>query len=45
MQLILTRPAKDAAPLADKLATLGHETILVPLLDIVPRAGVRPTQA
>jgi uroporphyrinogen-III synthase len=41
MQLILTRPAKDAAPLADKLATLGHETILVPLLDIVPRAGVR----
>lgn len=37
MKLILTRPTKDARPLAEKLKGLGHEARIIPLLDIVPR--------
>jgi uroporphyrinogen-III synthase len=44
MKLILTRPAKDAMPLAEKLRQLGHEPRLVPLLEIVPRLGVIVSQ-
>ncbi|MBL8790258.1 MAG: uroporphyrinogen-III synthase [Rhizobiales bacterium] len=40
MRLILTRPEKDARPLAEKLQALGHEAIILPLLEIVPRRGV-----
>ncbi len=39
MRLILTRPEKDARPLADKLQALGHACIRVPLMEIVPREG------
>ena len=39
MKLILTRPEKDARPLADKLRDLGHDPCIVPLLEIVPRQG------
>lgn len=49
MRLILTRPEKDARPLAEKLRALGHTCVVMPLLDIVPRASVvvphRPYQA
>lgn len=38
MRLIITRPQIDAAPLAEKLAALGHTAVIVPVLDIVPRA-------
>jgi uroporphyrinogen-III synthase len=40
MRLILTRPEKDARPLAEKLRALGHAPVIVPLLEIVPRNGV-----
>lgn len=40
MKLILTRPVKDAEPLAAKLRALGHESVILPLLDIVPRPGI-----
>lgn len=40
MKLIITRPEEDAAPLAARLAGLGHEPVAVPLLAIAPRAGV-----
>jgi uroporphyrinogen-III synthase len=40
MRLIITRPADDAALLAAKLHQLGHATIAMPLLRIVPRPGV-----
>lgn len=40
MRVILTRPTKDATPLAAKVKALGHEPLIVPLLEIVPRDGV-----
>ena len=40
MRLIITRPSIDAVPLAEVLNALGHEAIITPLLDIVPRAKV-----
>jgi uroporphyrinogen-III synthase len=40
MRLIVTRPEEDAEPLAVKLAAMGHEAIVAPLLRIAPRADV-----
>jgi uroporphyrinogen-III synthase len=40
MKLLVTRPVDDAQPLAEKLEGLGHEAVLVPLLQIVARDGV-----
>ena len=40
MKLLVTRPVDDAQPLAEKLEGLGHEAIVVPLLQIAPREGV-----
>ncbi len=42
MRLMVTRPAADAAPLAQRLARLGHDVILEPLLEIGFRDHVRP---
>lgn len=36
MKIIVTRPERDAAPLAEKLTRRGHETIILPLMKIVP---------
>jgi uroporphyrinogen-III synthase len=41
MRLIITRPADDANLLKAKLEALGHSAILVPLLQIIPRANVQ----
>jgi uroporphyrinogen-III synthase len=40
MRLLVTRPSEDAAALKAKLERLGHQVILSPLLDIVPRSNV-----
>ena len=40
MRLIITRPQIDAVALAEKLQALGHDAIIAPLLNIVPRANV-----
>lgn len=40
MKLLVTRPLDDAQPLAEKLESLGHEAIIVPLLKIEPRQDV-----
>jgi uroporphyrinogen-III synthase len=40
MKLLVTRPVEDALPLAEKLEGLGHETVIVPLLEILPRDNV-----
>ena len=40
MKLLVTRPIEDAQPLAEKLEGLGHEAVIVPLLQIQPREGV-----
>jgi uroporphyrinogen-III synthase len=37
MRVLITRPREDATPLAAELAALGHETLIEPLLTIVPR--------
>lgn len=34
--VVITRPAPQAAPLAERVAALGHEVALFPLLDIQP---------
>ncbi|MHA1536220.1 MAG: uroporphyrinogen-III synthase [Alphaproteobacteria bacterium] len=39
MRLLVTRPAEDAAELAERLHGLGIETILAPLFTIEPLAG------
>ena len=36
MKLLITRPGSAAAALAARLAALGHETVIEPLLTIVP---------
>lgn len=41
MRIAITRPEEDAGPLKAKLDALGHETMVVPLLDIRPRQDVR----
>ncbi len=40
MKLLITRPVEDAMPLAEKLEGLGHEAVIVPLLQIQPREDV-----
>jgi uroporphyrinogen-III synthase len=40
MRLLVTRPVDDAQPLAEKLEALGHEAVILPLLQIEPRSGV-----
>jgi len=40
MRLLVTRPRHDAEILKHKLVTLGHEAIVSPLLDIVPRPDI-----
>ena len=37
MRLIVTRPQEDAGALLAKLVALGHRTVALPLLNIVPR--------
>ncbi|MEE9479372.1 MAG: uroporphyrinogen-III synthase [Kiloniellales bacterium] len=37
MRVLITRLREDATPLAAELAALGHETLIEPLLTIVPR--------
>jgi uroporphyrinogen-III synthase len=37
MRVLITRPWEDAAPLAAELVARGHETLIEPLLTIVPR--------
>jgi uroporphyrinogen-III synthase len=41
MKLLVTRPIDDAQALAEKLEGLGHDAVIVPLLDIKPRDGVQ----
>jgi uroporphyrinogen-III synthase len=36
---LITRPAEDAAPLAEALAARGQEAVLAPLMDIVAQPG------
>jgi uroporphyrinogen-III synthase len=49
MRLIITRPEEDAEPLAIKLQRLGHDGVVLPLLQIKPRKNItipeRPWQA
>jgi uroporphyrinogen-III synthase len=40
MRLLVTRPVDDAQPLAEKLETLGHEAVILPLLQIEPKLDV-----
>jgi uroporphyrinogen-III synthase len=40
MKLLVTRPVEDAQPLAEKLEGLGHEAIIVPLLEIKSRQNI-----
>ena len=40
MKLIVTRPEEDADKLSAKLQLLGHEAVIVPLLEILPIAEV-----
>jgi uroporphyrinogen-III synthase len=40
MRLLVTRPEEDGARLAERLSALGHEPVMLPLLDIVfPELG------
>ena len=34
MRLLVTRPEPDASALAEQLATLGHEAVIAPLMDV-----------
>lgn len=46
MRLLVTRPEPDAQALAERLATLGHETVVEPLMHIeFPIEGALPSQA
>jgi uroporphyrinogen-III synthase len=40
MKLLVTRPLDDAQPLAEKLEGLGHEAVILPLLQIQAREAV-----
>ena len=39
MRLIVTRPSEDSGPLAERLRAMGHEPVVAPLIEIVPREG------
>ena len=49
MKIVITRPQEDAGPLAKKLLALGHQPIVLPLLEIRARTDVlipiKPYQA
>jgi uroporphyrinogen-III synthase len=45
MRLIVTRPSEDAGPLADRLRAMGHEPVMAPLVEIVPRRGAAIPEA
>jgi uroporphyrinogen-III synthase len=40
LRIAITRPAEDAVGLRARLEALGHQTILAPLLTIIPLSGV-----
>lgn len=42
MRLLVTRPAANAAPLADKLAAQGHDIIISPVIEIYPTDTALP---
>lgn len=48
-RLLITRPAEDAAPLAERLAAMGYATAVEPMLDLVwldgPEPDLRDVQA
>lgn len=48
-RLLITRPAEDAAPLADRLEVMGYATAVEPMLDLVwldgPEPGLDDVQA
>ncbi len=37
--LLITRPAEDAVPLAEQLRAMGVDSVVSPLMDVVPVAG------
>lgn len=37
--LLITRPAEDAGPLAERLAEMGVGTVISPLIDVIPVPG------
>ena len=45
MRLLITRPADNAAVLAEKLATQGHEIIISPVIEIYPTETILPARA
>lgn len=45
MRLLITRPAANAAPLAEKLAAQGHDIIISPVIDIYPTETPLPENA
>jgi uroporphyrinogen-III synthase len=44
MRLVITRPAGDAAPWVSALEAAGHETLVLPLIDIGPVADPKAVQ-
>lgn len=40
MRIAVTRPEEDAGPLTAKLAAMGHDVVMAPLLAIAPRDSV-----
>jgi len=44
MRFMITRPAEDSAALSAQLAALGHETVIEPLLSILPVEFDLPTE-
>lgn len=45
MRLLITRPAANAAPLAEKLAALGHDVVMSPVIEIYPTETPLPPRA
>jgi uroporphyrinogen-III synthase len=44
-RVVITRPLAQAAPLAQRVAALGRQTVLFPLLEIHPLPDIAPLQA
>lgn len=42
MRVLVTRPSSQAAPTAQKLAALGHEAIVAPVIEIAPTGAAPP---
>jgi uroporphyrinogen-III synthase len=40
MKLVITRPHLDAVALSEKLIALGHDVVIAPVLEIVPRQNI-----